>query len=157
MKSIERFTVAAAVVLLIGTFVLGTAHFSPTEAPAARLRPEQIATMPVRIQAELAGTVSVTAPQPHAAAASVRRLRPEQVLTLPPRIQAQVAGTVVQPAEGLASQDILALPWQIQNQVRRSVGLVATPAAEGLRPEWISTLPAQLQDQVRGTPGAATR
>ena len=98
MKSIERFVVAAAVVLLIGTLALGNVRSSRTPAPAARLRPEQIATMPARIQAQLAGTASVTATQPHPATASVRRLRPEQVMTLPARIQAQVAGTAVQPA-----------------------------------------------------------
>ncbi len=157
MKYIERFAVAAAVVLGIGTLALGTAQPPRTPEAAARLRPEQIATMPARIQAQLAGPAWITASQQQPAAASVRRLRPEQVMTLPPQIQAQVAGTAVQPAQALAPEDIVALPPQIQEQVRRSLGLAATPPAEGLRPEWIVTLPPQIQDQVRGTPKAATR
>ena len=96
MKYIERFTVAVAAVLMIGILALGTARSSRTPAPTARLRPEQIATMPARIQAQLAGTASITATQPHPAPASVRGLRLEQVMTLPPRIQAEVAGTAVQ-------------------------------------------------------------
>jgi hypothetical protein len=126
MKYIERFTVAAAVVLVIGTFALGNARSSRTPAPTARLRPEQIATMPARIQTQLAGTASITATQPHPAWASVRRLRPEQVMTLPPQIQAQVARTAVQPPHALAPEDIVALPLQIQDQVRRSMGFAAT-------------------------------
>ncbi len=54
MKYIERFTVAVAVVLLIGTLAL-------VNDRSARLRPEQVATLPARIQAQVVGTASMTA------------------------------------------------------------------------------------------------
>ena len=120
MKYIERFTVAAAVVLLIGTLALVNDRSARPSTPSARLRPEQVATLPARIQAQVAGTAPMTAGRSHAARPSVYRLRPEQVLALPQRIQAQVAGTAVQPARALAPEDIIALPPQIQEQVREA-------------------------------------
>ena len=127
MKDIERFVVAAAVLLLTGTLALGNVRSTASPAPAARLRPEQIATMPARIQTQLAGTTSVSATGSHAATASMRWLRPEQVVTLPARIQAQVAGTAIHRTPALAPEDIATLPSQIQDQVRRSIGLTAAP------------------------------
>ena len=118
MKYIERFTVAVAVVVLIGTLALVNDRSARPPAPATRLRPEQVATLPARIQAQVAGTAPVTAGGSLAVPSSVRRLRPEQVLALPLRIQEQVAGTAVQPAQALAPEDLLALPPQIHEQVR---------------------------------------
>src|SRR3712207_3428689 len=61
MKYIERLIVAAAVVLLIGTLALTNDRSARTSAPTARLRPEQVATLPARIQAQVAGMLSMPA------------------------------------------------------------------------------------------------
>ena len=73
-------------------------------------------------------------------------------MTLPPQIQAQAAEMAVRSSQALAPEDIVALPPQIQNQVRRSLGIAVTPSPVGaLRPEYILTLPSLIQEQVRGT------
>ena len=112
MKYIERFAVAAAVVLVIGTLALGTAQPPRTPEAAARLRPEQIATMPARIQAQVAGSTVQPA----------QALTPEDIVALPPQIHEQVRrslGLAATPAvEGLKPEWIVTLPPQIQDQVR---------------------------------------
>ncbi len=120
MKYIERFVVAAAVVLLIGTLMLVNDSPSQSPVPAARLRPEQVAALPARIQAQVAGTASMTAGWSHPAPPRAHRLRPEQVVTLPPQIQEEVAGTAVQPIQALAPEHILMLPSRIQEEVREA-------------------------------------
>ncbi len=119
MKYIERFVVAAAVVLLIGTLMLVNDAPSQSSVPAVQLRPEQLATLPARIQAQVAGTAAMPAGR-SPARPSVHRLRPEQVLTLPPQIQNEVAGTAVQLTQALAPEHILMLPPWIQDQVREA-------------------------------------
>ncbi|MDQ5850636.1 MAG: hypothetical protein M3380_00935, partial [Chloroflexota bacterium] len=63
------------------------------------------------------------------------------------------------PAQVVGPEDIVTLPAQIQEQVRRARGPRAGNAnaaarAQVLGPEDIATLPPQIQDQVRGMPPA---
>ena len=132
---LAMYRTAFALVAVVLATVVGIGVWNATRpaAPAApatasqTLSPQDIATLPWRIQNQVAGTAHEATIAVAPVVLSGHDLRTEYVATLPFRIQNQVAGTV-----------------------RGATSRVA-PSIHELRPEYVATLPAKIQKQVAGT------
>ena len=96
------------------------AHGRPATRSSPVLGPAELVTLPRQIQ-EQAGAATIWEREPAGGSAAARPAIAEHiVLGLPWQIQQQVARTVLTPAPLFREAEILTLPWQIQAQVRQA-------------------------------------